>query len=55
MKWFITISVGGLIQGVSRLRMAKRLLSGDTVRIVANKNLKIVLMIFKLSYKKGYH
>ena len=25
------------------------------IKITYNKNLKIVLMIFKLSYKKGYH
>ena len=36
MKWFTLINTGGVMLGVIRLKMVKKLLSGDTVRIVAN-------------------
>ena len=36
MKWFTLINTGGVMLGVIRLKMVKKLLSGVTVSIVAN-------------------
>lgn len=36
MKLFTSMDAGGAMMEVIHLKMAKRLLSGDTVRIVAN-------------------
>ena len=38
MKLFTSMDTGGAMLGVIHLKMVKKLLSGDTVRIVANYN-----------------